>query len=266
MIGINEFMIENGWVVNIIYSLITILISIIIYKLIINSIGKIIENNKIFNRRKTKTYIKLAKSITRYIFIIIVVLVLFKIYGVDVSSMLAGIGIISVIIGLAIQDFLKDIIRGSSILSDDYFSVGDVIKYKDIEGKVLVVGLKTTKIQELSTSNVYSIANRNIEEVAVLSKVIYVKVPLPYELKLKDQHRVINDIVNIIKNDKLIEDCENVGLTELADSRIEYLLKVTLNPINKLQVRRNVLEHIIDGLEKNNIDVPYNQIDVHQKN
>ena len=266
MISINEFMIENGWVVNIIYSFVTILISIVIYKLIINSIGKIIEKNKIFNRKKTKTYIKLAKSITRYIFIIVVALVLLKIYGVDVSSMLAGIGIISVIIGLAIQDFLKDIIRGSSILSDDYFSVGDVIKYKDIEGKVLVVGLKTTKVQELSTSNVYSIANRNIEEVAVLSKVIYVKVPLPYELKLKDQHRVINDIVNIIKNDKLIEDCENVGLTELADSRIEYLLKVTLNPINKLQVRRNVLEHIIDGLEKNNIDVPYNQIDVHQKN
>lgn len=179
--------------------------------------------------------------------------------------MLAGLGIISVIIGLAIQDYLKDIIRGTSILSDDYFSVGDVVKYKDIEGKVLVVGLKTTKIQELATSNIYSIANRNIEEVAVLSKLIYVRIPLPYELKLKEQHKVIDDIVKIIKSDELIEDCVNVGLTELGDSRMEYLLKVTHNPVNKLQVRRNTLEHVIEGLEMHNIDVPYTQIDIHQK-
>lgn len=263
--NIKEFFINNDWLINIIYSVLTIVIAAILYKIIINIAEKTIEKNKIFNSKKTKTYVRLAKSINRYIFIIIVLLIILNIYGVDITSMLAGIGIIGVIIGLAIQDFLKDIIRGTSILSDNYFSVGDVIKYKDIEGKVLVVGLKTTKMQELKTGNIYSIANRNIEEVAVLSKLIYVKVPLPYELKLKEQHKVMDDIVNIIKKDNLIENCENVGLTELADSRIEYLLKITLNPVNKLQVRRNTLEHIIEGLEKNNIEVPYNQIDIHQK-
>ena len=55
----------------------------------------------------------------------------------------AGLGILGVIFGLAIQDWLKDIIRGSSILSDNYFAVGDVVKYKDIEGKVLVIEIKT---------------------------------------------------------------------------------------------------------------------------
>ena len=265
MSNIIVFFEENGWLLNIILSLLIIIIAVILYKLIMKITEKTIENSKIFNSKKTKTYVKLAKSINRYIFIIIVLIIILKVYGVDVSSMLAGIGIISVIIGLAIQDFLKDIIRGASILSDNYFSVGDVVKYNGIEGKVLVVGLKTTKIQELSTSNIISIANRNIEEVAVLSKLIYVKVPLPYELKLSEQHKVIDDIVNIVKKDNLVENCENVGLTELADSKIEYLLKITLDPVNKLQVRRNVQERIIEGLEKNNIVVPYNQIDVHQK-
>ena len=58
------------------------------------------------------------------------------------------------------------------------------------------------KILDLATNNVISIANRNIEEVAVLSKLIYVRVPLPYELKLKEQHKVVNDIVKIIKKDR----------------------------------------------------------------
>ena len=263
--NIQNFFLQNNWLIKIIYSIITILLAIILYKVTIKITEKTIEKNKFFNSKRTKTYIKLAKSINRYIFITIAILIILKIYGFNISSILAGIGIIGVIIGLAIQDFLKDIIRGTSIISDNYFSVGDIVKYKNIEGKVLVIGFKTTKIQELSTSNIYSIANRNIEEVALLSKLIYVKVPLPYELKLKEQHKVINDIVEIVKKDELIEDCESVGLTELADSQIEYLLKVTHNPINKLQVRRNTLEHIIEGLEKHNIEVPYNQIDIHQK-
>ena len=262
---INDFFINNSWLLKLIYSILIIVFGIFLFKTISKFTENTIENSMVFNNKKTKTYIRLTNSITRYIFILIVLVLILKIYGIDVSSMLAGIGIISVIIGLAIQDFLKDIIRGTSILSDNYFSVGDVVKYNSIEGKVLVVGLKTTKIQELSTSNIYSIANRNIEEIAVLSKLIYVKIPLPYELKLKEQHKVINDIVQIINKDSLIEKCENVGLTELADSKIEYLLKITCNPVNKLQARRNTLEHIIEGLEKNDIAVPYNQIDVHQK-
>ena len=262
---VKDFFINNDWLLKITYSLITIILAIIIYNIINGVITKTIEKNKFFNSKKTKTYVKLAKSINRYVVIVIVLIVILRIYGVNVSSMLAGIGIISVIIGLAIQDWLKDIIRGASIISDNYFSVGDVVKYKGLEGKVLVVGLKTTKIQILATSNILSIANRNIEEVEILSKLIYIRIPLPYELKLKEQHKVVNDIVKIEKSDSLIEDCENVGLTELADSKIEYLLKITCDPVNKLQVRRNALEHIIEGLEKNNIEVPYNQIDVHQK-
>ena len=260
-----DFFKQNNWLLNIIYSILVILIAAVLYKLVVSFIERNLEEKKFFNNKKTKTYIKLVRSISRYIFIVIVIIIVLKINGVNVSSLIAGLGIISIIIGLAIQDFLKDIIRGSSILSDNYFSVGDVIKYKNIEGKVLVVGLKTTKIQELSTNNIYSIANRNIEEVAILSKFIYVRVPLPYELNLVTQYKIVDDIVTIVKKDKLIEDCKSVGLTELADSKIEYLLKITCNPENKLQVRRNVLEHIIEGLENNNIEVPYNQIDVHQK-
>ena len=262
---IQDFISQNELLIKIALSVILLIAIIIIYNLIIKFMGKTIDSSKIFNSKKSKTYIKLIKSINKYIFIFIYLLIVLKIFGVDISSLLAGIGLIGIIIGLAIQDFLKDIIRGTSILSDDYFSVGDIIKYKNIEGKVLTIGLKSTKLQELSTNNIITIPNRNIEDIAVLSKFIFVRVPLPYELKIKEQRNIVNDIVNIVKKDKLIEDCENIGLTELADSKIEYLLKITLNPANKLQARRNVLEHIIEGLEKNNIEVPYNQIDVHQK-
>ncbi len=259
-----DFLMQNNWLIKIIATILILVIAISIYKLLSNLTEKALNKNKRFNKR-AQTYIRLAKSINRYIIIIIALMIVLKIYGIDISSMLAGLGIISVIVGLAIQDYLKDIIRGSSIISDDYFSVGDVINYRGIEGKVLVVGLKTTKIQELSTGNIFSIANRNIEEIAILSNLIYVRVPIPYELKLKEQQKAVNEVVKLIKADDLIINCENVGLTELADSKIEYLLKITCNPINRLQARRNALSCIVEGLEKNNISIPYNQLDIHQK-
>lgn len=265
MQNIRVFFDQNEWLLKVIFALITIIIAALAYKLIIRATQKAIDTDKAFNGKKSNTYITLFRSIIRYIFAVIVVIILLKIFGVNVSSMLAGLGLIGVILGLAVQDLLKDVIRGSSILADEYFSVGDVIKYKEIEGQVLAIGLKTTKIRELTTNNVISIANRNIEEAAVLSNNIFVRVPLPYELKLEEQRRVVDEIVEIVKGDELIEDCASIGLAELADSKMEYLLKITLDPLNKLQARRNTLEHIIEGLEKNGIAVPYDQIDVHQK-
>ena len=160
-------------------SIVIVIIAILIYKIATYILGKSEANDKLklFTSNKGKTYIKLMKSIIRYVIMILTGLIILQINGVNVSSVLAGVGIFGVVFGFAIQDWLKDIIRGSSIISDDYFKVGDIVKYNDIEGKVLVIGLKTTKIKDIKTSNIISIANRKIEEVEIVSNLIYVRIP-----------------------------------------------------------------------------------------
>ena len=131
--------------------------------------------------------------------LLVTVIVLLQINGVNVSSMLTGVGILSVIIGFAVQDVLKDMIKGFDIISDKYFQVGDVIKYKEIEGKVLAIGLKTT--------NVISIANRNIEQVEVVSNAINTFIPVPYEVSIENAEKAMSDIVNNIKQMDDVDDC-----------------------------------------------------------
>ena len=258
---------ENVWHVKILNSIIVIILSLILYKSVTYFLTKSEkrENSKLFASKKGKTYLKLIKSIIRYIFIILTFLIILQINGINVSSLLAGVGILSVILGLAIQDWLKDIIRGSSILSDNYFSVGDIVKYKETEGKVLVLGLKTTKIQDIRTGNIVSIANRNIEEIQVVSNLVYINIPMPYEIKLKDAEKVIHEICDSVKKNNNVENCRYLSVNELADSSINYLIEITCNPINKLQVRRDALRTILDIMDKNEISVPYNQLDIHQK-
>ena len=260
-------LVDNIVVMRVINSIAIIVFAIVIYKGILFLFNKTEEKNKakLFTSSKGRTYFKLVKSILRYIIIVITVLFLMQVNGIDVNSVLTGVGILGVVFGLAIQDWIKDVIRGSSIISDDYFHVGDVVKYKDIEGKVLVIGLKTTKIQDLKTNNVISIANRNIDQIEVVSNLVYIRIPMPYEVSVSKAEKAIEEIRELLKKDSLIEDSRYIGVTELADSKIEYLLEVTCDPKNKLQVRRNVLKEILIGLDKNGIKVPYNQIDVHNK-
>lgn len=258
---------ENIKQLQIVNSVTIIIVSVAIYKGIVYFLSKSEKRNKlnIVDGKKRVTYIKLTRSLIRYIFIIITVLILLQINGVDVSSVLAGVGILGVVFGLAIQDWLKDIIRGSSILTDSYFSVGDIVKYKEIEGKVLVIGLKTTKIQDLKTNNIISIANRNIEEVELVSNVIYVNVPMPYELSVEEAEKVIDNIVLDVKNNENVEECKYKGVNELDDSYIKYLIEVKNNPLYKLQVKRDTLRTVLLAMEKYNIVVPYTQIDIHEK-
>lgn len=248
-------------------SIVVIVISIALYECIAHFLRKREKNSnlKMFKSKKGKTYYRLIISVTRYVFIIVTLLILLQVNGINVSSMLAGVGIMGVIIGFAIQDALKDFVKGFDIISDSYYNVGDVIKFKEIEGKVISIGLKTTKIEDIRTGNYISISNRNIEQVEVVSGIINISIPMPYEVNINNAEKAISSIIKLIKEDELIDDCVYRGVTDLADSSINYLIQAKCNPERKLQARRNVLRWILVGLEKNNIKVPYNQIDVHQK-
>ena len=260
-------LLENQWMQKGVKVLITIIISIIIYSIVTSIIKKYSKSNRFESLagKRTTTYMRLARSITRYLFILLTLLIILQILEINITSIIAGVGLVGAVFGLALQDFIKDIIRGTSILSDDYFKVGDIVKYKDIEGKVLILGLKTTKIKDLKTGNTISIANRNIDEIEVVSNYIYINIPMPYEIKVKDAEKAIDTIINKIKEIDHVEDCNYKSVNELGDSSILYLLEIKNNPEFKRQVRRDSLKQILLGLEEHNIEVPYNQLDIHQK-
>ena len=176
----------NSWV----QSAIVVIIAAIIYRIIavITIRG---EKREKLKKVKGKTYLRLIRNITKYVISVFAVLTILQIHGVNVESTVAGLGILGIIVGFIVQDAFKDIIRGIDILSDDYFSVGDVVKYKDIEGKVIMLGLKSTKIEDIRTQNIISIANRNIEQIEVLSEFMYINIPMPYEVKVEAAEKVI---------------------------------------------------------------------------
>ena len=188
-----------------------------------------------------------------------------QIYGINVSALLAGIGIVGAIIGLAVQDALKDIIRGTTLLTDDYFRVGDVVKIGDNVGEVIYMGLKTTKIKDMNTNNMVSIANRNIEKVEEVSSSLFINVPMPYETKLKDAEKAMEDLVEEVLKINNVKEAEYSNVSELADSCIKYRINAKINSKYLPGIKREVNRCILEVLAKHKISIPYNQLDIHNK-
>ena len=220
---------------------------------------------KVFSSKKRKTYLRMLKSFIGAAVIIIVVLTVLQLLGINVSSMLAGVGIASIIIGFALQDALKDIFRGLEIVADDYYDIGDVIKFGDNIGQVTSINLRTTKMQDMNTMNLVSIANRNIDQVEIVSGYIYIPIPLSHELKIEKAKEIMDEIIKNLSAQDLLLSADYQGITELADSSINYQVVVTCDPINRLQARRNALSAIVATLQEHKISIPYSQLDVHTK-
>ena len=259
-------LINNFFFFYIVDTFIVLVISIIVYAVVHHIFIKGLKS-KIESKisKRNKTFVKLFNSAVKYGFIIITFLIILQINGVNVSSILAGVGIVGVVLGLAVQDALKDIIRGFNIISDDYFSVGDIVIYNGMTARITSLGLNSTKMKNIMNGNLVTVANRNIEQIEILSKLIYINVPLSYELKLKDAERVMNEIVKSLNDNKNIDEAKYLGVNNFNESSIDYLLMIECDSDIKFQTRRDSLNIILQVLEKNNIEIPYNQLDIHNK-
>ncbi|MBO4432587.1 MAG: mechanosensitive ion channel family protein [Clostridia bacterium] len=251
---------------NIVKSVLVIALAFLLYKIITALLDARVKHLKKLDRKKSQTYLHLVNSALKYAILVVAFFMLLSVNNVNITSMIAGLGIAGIILGVAVQDALKDIIRGFDIVSDDYFKVGDLVEYKGIEGIVLEIGIKTTKIKSISTENIISAPNRDIDDVALVSKFIYLNIPLPYELPQDEAKAVIEEICKEIEKAPEVKACSNLGVNNLDESDIKHLIKIECkNNLKKLQIRRNALGTVLSVLESHSIAVPYKQIDIHTK-
>lgn len=263
---IKDFL-DNIWIRRIFWSAVVVVLNFLIYHVIakvLNAREK--KVTRIMNNKKNKTVIHMLKSMVAGSLGIIAVLMVLQIYGINVNSMLAGVGIASIVIGFALQDSLKDIIRGFVIVSDDYYEIGDVIKYNDNLGPVISISLLTTKIQDINTMNFVSIANRNIDKVEVDPGYIYIPVPLPYKVEVEDAEVVMHEITKKVSKLDTVKDVKYQGINDLTPNSQNYQFYVIASdPSNALQTRRDCLKIIITTLNEHKISIPRDQLDIYSK-
>lgn len=91
--------------------------------------------------------VPLVKRVLRIILVTVAVISIIQQWGYDVTSLIAGLGIGGLAFALAAQSTLSNWFGSVMILTDRPFSVGDLIRSDHGEGKVVDIGLRSTRIQ-----------------------------------------------------------------------------------------------------------------------
>lgn len=258
-----KYFTSSGFILTVMAILFTIAIVIVIGKLVSFYLKRQREiNNDQMDQQKI-TLIHVAGSVISGLTIFIAIIFILQVNGVHVSSLITSVSIISAIIGLALQDTMKDIIQGIQILSDRFFRVGDVIKFGDNQGIVTKFSMRSTKIYDIRTLNEITIANRNLSMIEKLNSHQLMKIPVSYDEPVQKIFDLFNSVVEKINEIDGVSAGVFLGLSELRDSSMIYLFRFDCDPRQMLHYRREVLKTIITEMDAAGVKVPFNQLDVH---
>ena len=252
-------------------------IGIIIYNIIAGTIIRISKINSNISEKYNKNYSKgydkrkstvvsLINNIIKYIVAIIIIISILNIYGVNTNSIIASIGIVGAVIGLAFQDIIKDFLAGIFIIFDNAYAVGDWITIDGFKGEVISVGLKTTKIKAytgevmiLSNSSFNKVTNFNLE-----TPKLYIQIPFSYEEDLLKIEKIIEKVLADLKSkEKDVKKTEMLGVDSFDESSMKYAVSIDCNVGTYVKIRRIFLRNIKLAFDKEKIIIPYNQLDVH---
>ena len=250
-----------------IYGLLLIIgLTILGYKAINILIEKIIvrgEND--FDKKRKLTVVALLKNVIKYAIIVLALILILDLYGVNVSSLVASLGVASAVAALALQDTLKDFISGMSIIMDNYYIVGDFVTYNGFTGKVIELGLRSTKIEDFD-GKVMTVANRNISEITNISQKTasaLIIAPAAYEAPIEKVEKVLLKIVDEIKSWPTVKkETEYIGINELDVSSVNYGIRIYCSPGKVWQYKRDALRLIKKAFDKEKIEIPYTKIEV----
>jgi small-conductance mechanosensitive channel len=102
------------------------------------------------NDPETATGLAAMSFIARFVLWSLLLLLLLDNLGFNVSTLLAGLGVGGIAVGLALQNILGDLFSSLSIVLDKPFQIGHFVVIDGFSGTVENIGLKTTRIRSLS--------------------------------------------------------------------------------------------------------------------
>ncbi len=232
---------------------------------IINDTIKRKFNNE--HSRREETLKSIVDDLIKYTFNTILLIFILLSFGIDLMALIAAVGVLSLIIGIAAQSLISDMLNGFFTVIEGYYDIGDYISIKDsYEGEVISLGIKTTTI--VSPANIMiTIPNSEISEIRNYSKMEYINY-ITYSFGYKEDILIVKkvieeDIFPKFRKHYPKTNIEYLGVETLAASDVQIMIAITSDYRERFIIQRTLTELIKIEFDKNNIEIPFQQIVIH---
>ncbi|WP_282121894.1 mechanosensitive ion channel family protein [Algibacter mikhailovii] len=189
--------------------------------------------------------------------------------GIELSQMTIIFGALSVGIGFGLQNIFNNLVSGLILIFSRPIRIDDTIEINDMVGRVNSIGIRSSHVRTFEGAEVI-IPNGNLISNEVINwtlsdqrRRIEVMIGVAYGSNIKQVSELLQDILN--NDEQVINFPEPLVLfDEFADSSLNFkLLFWTGNIGDWMIVKSNVLFEINAVFEKENIEIPFPQRDIH---
>ncbi len=252
----------GGLVVSFVPKLLTAIVVFVILYVGFRVLGSLLHQVLNRSRRVDSGLQTLFLKTFRVIGSIFIALMVLAQFDIDVSALLAGLGIIGIAVGFAARDTLENFISGITILIDKPFRVSDNVQVEDVFGTVEEITLRSTRLRTLNNEimvmpNLQMINQKLINHTMLGLLRVEVFFGIAYKESPEEARQVVLKLTE--GDSRLHPDYPpKVVVTTLNDSSVDMKLHLFLtNPKLEVPVRFEYTEKIFNALTEAGIEIPF---------
>jgi small conductance mechanosensitive channel len=242
--------------------LIVLFVGLWITKLITKGVGKSLAKSSI-----DQSLVPFLKSLTNIILKALLIITVMGMIGIEMTSFVAIIGAAGLAVGLALSGTLQNFAGGVIILIIKPFKIGDFIEAQGFAGTVKEINIFSTLLNTPDQKLVI-IPNGPLSTGALIN---YSAEPLrrvdwtfgiAYGDDVENFKKAINQF--IAEDDRILKDPAGfIGLSELADSSVNFAVRVWVDSPNYWGVFFDMNEKVYTKFPDYDLNIPFPQMDVH---
>jgi moderate conductance mechanosensitive channel len=215
---------------------------------------------------RINTTARILRSVFTVIWLIIGILLAFRINGVDLAPILAGAGIFGLALSLASQNLIKDAINGFIIIWDDRYAVGDIVDIGTVSGLVENINLRITQLRD-AEGRLITVPNSAVDIVANRSSQwsrADISIPVAYQSDVDQAIAVIHEVAELMTQDpqwqEQIWEFPNIlGVDQFSDRGVMIRIWIKTEPLKQWDVAREFRRRVKIALDRSGVSIPVPQ-------
>lgn len=225
---------------------------------------------KIFSKTKLE---KVAQSfflsIIKFVLYFILLVMVLQQLGVAITGLIAAMSAVGLAIGLALQNSLANVASGIILLINQPFKEGDFVNINGVEGNVKNVKILTTAL--VTTDNkIVILPNSTVANNSIInySARRTRRLEFTFNVDYKTDTALVNKIViDVMKsNGKVqLEPAPFCALKTFGESSIDFFAHCWVASEDYWDVYYYIMDNVFNEFKRNNIEIPFKQIEVRMK-
>jgi small conductance mechanosensitive channel len=233
-------------------------------RVIIASIPKIrVESQDQLSTRSQTIASVFIKMIAIIIWIIAIVMVL-GVIEVNIAPLLATLGVASLALGFAVQNFIRDYLQGFFIIMEDWYRIGDWVTIAGMEGEVETVGPRRTVLREIN-GTMHVIPNSQIQFASNQTRDwarINLYITVAYKEDISHVYQVIDGVCQELKDDpdfgtNLTTTPTAMRVSDLGSNGVDICIRGYTKPGEQWGLTGELRKRIKNRFDQEGIEIPW---------